>query len=108
MLLAGVYRPVPLMTTLCMVVSLICSGRKHWHRRTNTQGVCSRHGKPTRHRFIPIHPNREGLKTAGPAFIGAKFAINIGVWPYLLDQTPIKCGSEPAREEGGSFNINVD
>src|SRR3546814_15689862 len=45
MLLAGVYRPVPLMTTLCMVVSLICSGRKRWYRRTNTQGVFSHPGE---------------------------------------------------------------
>src|SRR5688572_22366673 len=45
MLLAGVYRPVPLMTTLCMVVSLIRSGRKRWHRRTNTQRVYSRSGR---------------------------------------------------------------
>jgi hypothetical protein len=54
MLLAGVYRPVPLMTTLCMVVSLICSGRKRWHRRTNTQWVYSRAGTLTWHLLFPF------------------------------------------------------
>ncbi|AZC36002.1 hypothetical protein C4K37_1600 [Pseudomonas chlororaphis subsp. piscium] len=27
-------------------------------------------------------PGRRTLKTAGPAFITAKFAINAGVWPH--------------------------
>jgi hypothetical protein len=41
----------------------------------------------TWHRFIPIRRCLQRLKTAGRAFIGAKFAINLDFWPYLLDQT---------------------
>ncbi|CAN1599726.1 protein of unknown function [Pseudomonas mediterranea] len=83
MLLAGVYRPVPLMTTLYMVVSLICSGRKYWYRRTNTQRVFSHPGEADLASLYSDPPGELKLKTTGPAFIGAKFAINAGVWPIL-------------------------
>ncbi|CAI8859637.1 hypothetical protein EMIT0P176_330001 [Pseudomonas sp. IT-P176] len=51
--------------------------------------VVSRQWASTWRRFIPIRPGLQTRKTAGPAFIGAKFAINLGVWPYWLDQTAI-------------------
>jgi hypothetical protein len=28
------------------------------------------------------------LESAGPAFIATKFAINVGIWPYLQDAAP--------------------
>ncbi|AKA26033.1 hypothetical protein PCL1606_45850 [Pseudomonas chlororaphis] len=33
-------------------------------------------------------PGRRTLKTAGPAFITAKFAINAGVWPHWRARSP--------------------